>query len=212
MLRVITDFDYKTIDKMLHDLFPSIKMTHIASDRALVEMGFADYPPCIFTMDITWDEYEEMMLDLMQIEVDAFNTPDGEMPEKDDLAYLRYLEYGWLWDMFYNAEVTKVSKTNPVFSSIFEVVKTYIDQWDPYNLLSECGCPDDEFDIESQMIADLINTDSSLEEVNNAVSLVFSKMFEPQAFQLAQCKDVSENIYKALLDMKDQEIKEDQAF
>ena len=209
MLRVITDFDYKTINKKLHELFPSIKMTHIASDRTLVEMGFADYPPCIFTMDMTWDEYEDMMFDLMQIEVDAFNTPTGDMPEKDDPAYLKYLEYGWLWDMFYNAEVTKISKTNPVFFSIFEVVKTYIDQWDPYCLLSECGYLNDEFDIEYQMIADLINTDSCLEEINNAVSLAFSKMFDPQDFQLDQCKAVSEKIYKALLDMKDQEIKDD---
>ena len=40
----------------------------------------------------------------MQIEVDAFNTPDGMNPPEDDRLYLRYLEYGWLWDVLFVAD------------------------------------------------------------------------------------------------------------
>jgi hypothetical protein len=45
---------------------------------------------------MTWREYDEMMDELMQIEIDAFNTPDGEPPESNNEAYKKYLDHGWI--------------------------------------------------------------------------------------------------------------------
>lgn len=46
-----------------------------------------------------------MMDELMQLETDAFNTHNGEMPSENDLSYKKYEKYGWLWDMFCNADI-----------------------------------------------------------------------------------------------------------
>lgn len=50
-----------------------------------------------------WDEYEDMMDKLIQLEIDAYNTEDGIEPSKDNPYYQKYLKYGWLWDLFYQA-------------------------------------------------------------------------------------------------------------
>lgn len=107
MLYVETDFDYGTIEEHLHAVIPSIIMSHVVTDEKLKQLGFVDHAPCVFSLDMTRDDFEDMMDELMQLEVDAFNTPDGSMPPEDDPLYLKYLKYGWLWDMFYNATVTE---------------------------------------------------------------------------------------------------------
>ena len=72
----------------------------------------------------------------------------------------------------------------------------------------ESGCPEDEFDIESLMIRKRISLDSSVEEINNAVSEVFSEQFEPQYFQPYQCINVSLDIYKQINRNKNQVIED----
>ena len=96
-----------------------------------------------------------------------------------------------LWKNVVNASRAFAKKT------LFQIIKECIDRWDPYNLLAQ-GCPDDEFDWESLMVRERINKDSSLEEINTAVSVVFSKQFEPQYFQPYQCRDVSEEIFQLI--------------
>ncbi len=105
MLYIETDFSFEDIKRALQEVYPSARPEHIVTDYVLKQLGFVDYPPCIFSLDMTWNEYEEMMDELMQLEIDAFNTPDGKMPAEDDPAYQRYGKYGWLWDMFYNAKI-----------------------------------------------------------------------------------------------------------
>ena len=89
MLYITTDFSYKTIEE-------GIKTK---------KLGFVDCPPCCFSLDLSWGEFEDMMDELMQLEIDAFNTPNGEMPSENDFLYKKYEKYGWLWDMFYNADI-----------------------------------------------------------------------------------------------------------
>ena len=77
------------------------------------------------------------------------------------------------------------------------IIKECIDEWDPYDLL-RIGCPKDEFDLESRMIAGKINAYSSEKQINEAVSAVFSYMFEPERFAPEKCADVSRNIFNAI--------------
>lgn len=89
---------------MLSEVYPSIKIKHIATDQKLKELGFVDFSPCVFLMDTDWAGLELLMDELMQLEVDAFNTSDGKDPPADAPLYLRYLEYGWLWDVLFKAD------------------------------------------------------------------------------------------------------------
>ena len=108
MLYVETDMaSHKTIRKCLDKAYPQARTEHITTDRALKALEFVDWPICVFSLDMTWDEFENMMDALIQLEVDAFNTDDGEMPAEDDEDYQRYMYYGWLWDMFYQAQERK---------------------------------------------------------------------------------------------------------
>ncbi|MBR3167446.1 MAG: ATP-grasp domain-containing protein [Erysipelotrichaceae bacterium] len=86
--------------------------------------------------------------------------------------------------------------------TFFDVIKECVDRWDPYNLLGT-GCPQDEFDREVQMIRERIRKDSSLDEINTAVSEVFSKQFEPEYFQPHQCTSVSNEIFEVINKNKD---------
>lgn len=107
MLYVETEMaSYETIEKSLADVYPKARLEHIFTDKALKALGFVDFPPCVFSLDMTWNEYEEMMDELMYIEVDAYNSSNGYDPDEDDEYYQKYLKYGWLWDLFYSASVS----------------------------------------------------------------------------------------------------------
>jgi hypothetical protein len=79
---------------------------------------------------------------------------------------------------------------------IYQVVKREIDKWNPYGLLPEAPC--DEFDDESKALADKLKPNSSLEEIANAASTVFSDSFEPQSFTVDKCMDVARRIKEGL--------------
>lgn len=96
---------YERIKALLPDIKPDIKITLVCCDDNLEKMGFCSSAPCIVCFDLSLDELEKLLDDLMQIEVDAFNTADGNDPPENDPYYQKYLKYGWLWDiMFYAKE------------------------------------------------------------------------------------------------------------
>ena len=104
MLYVKTNNYYEKIRKSMNEVLPQIKIEHVLTDYTLQKLGFAQQAPCIFSMDITWKEYEDMMDELMMLEVWAYY--DGEEhPEKPE--FKRYEEHGWLWDMFFKAKEYK---------------------------------------------------------------------------------------------------------
>jgi len=37
------------------------------------------------------------------LEIDAYNTSDGDFPKPSNTAYQKYIKYGWMWDWLYNA-------------------------------------------------------------------------------------------------------------
>lgn len=60
--------------------------------------------------------------------------------------------------------------------NLFDIVKKHIDELDIYSLFA-AGAPDDEYDIESEMICADISADSSEEDIARAAAAVFERMF-----------------------------------
>ena len=58
----------------------------------------------------------------------------------------------------------------------FDIVKKRIDEADYMSLL-KTGAPDDEYDLESEMISSAISAGSSADEIAEIISDIFSKMF-----------------------------------
>ncbi len=58
--------------------------------------------------------------------------------------------------------------------SIYSIVKKYIDEYDFDDLLA-IGAPQDEYDLESTRICQRININSSVEEIAETISDVFSQ-------------------------------------
>lgn len=78
----------------------------------------------------------------------------------------------------------------------FFEVKKCIDEWNPYGLLPDA--PENEFDGESEMIAEEIYDGISIKELAGVISEVFSMEFEPDYFQEEQCMDIAETIYNEI--------------
>lgn len=94
---------FDVIQSRLPEVCPNIEFSLIATDEALQELGLRKYTLCVVGFDLDAEGFKKMMCELEQIEVDAFNTPDGKPPKSNDPDYQRYLTYGILWDILYNA-------------------------------------------------------------------------------------------------------------
>ncbi len=94
---------FDVVQSRLPDVCPNVKFSQIATDEALRILGLSKYTLCVVGFDLDANAFQKMMSELEQIEVDAFNTPDGKEPKRNDPDYQRYLTYGILWDILYNA-------------------------------------------------------------------------------------------------------------
>ena len=88
-------------------------------------------------------------------------------------------------------------KTRKDYDLALDVIGKVVNEWDPYCLL-EGGAPKDEFDAEIRQLATYIPRISTPDDASLAVSEVFSKMFEPELFDLESCRDVGKRLYEAL--------------
>ncbi len=95
---------YTQIATLLPDLRPDIKINLLSMDENLEKLGFCQSAPCEVSIELSAEEYEQLLDELMDMEVDAFATSDGSYPADDDPKYLLYCKYGWLWDVLYGAE------------------------------------------------------------------------------------------------------------
>jgi hypothetical protein len=83
---------------------------------------------------------------------------------------------------------------------IFLIVKGVIDEYDPYGLLS-CHAPDNEYDLESAKIAELIDKNSTTDEIATIISEVFTHMFNkdfPKADFIQAAHDIKNHFDKYL--------------
>ena len=95
---------YNRIQTLLPDIKPDIKITLMSCDDNLEKLGFCSSAPCVVCFDLSFDELNQLLDDLMQIEIDAFNTNNGEYPSQNDPYYQKYIKYGWLWDVLFHAK------------------------------------------------------------------------------------------------------------
>ena len=98
---------YDEIKELLPDICPNVPIRLASEDQNLVKLGFAKEVPCVIELDVSDEEFEDMMIELLDIETDAFNTEDGKNPPPNDPYYLRYLKYGWISDVLTNAKKVK---------------------------------------------------------------------------------------------------------
>ncbi len=94
---------FDVVQSRLPDVCPNVKFSLIATDEALQKLGLSKNTLCVVGFDLDAEGFEKMMSELEQIEVDAFNTPDGKSPKSNNPDYQRYLTYGILWDILYDA-------------------------------------------------------------------------------------------------------------
>jgi len=90
-------------------------------------------------------------------------------------------------------------KTPSAYKTALERVRLIIDEWDPYALL-ENGAPADEYESLAMSVVGKSSRAFSAEDVVQAVSSIFSGAFEPEHFQVEQCREVGLKVFAALQD------------
>lgn len=102
MLQVkVSRNDFDKINLLLPDICPEVSFSLISEDTNLVKLGLCNSAPCTIEFNMSAKDFYEMLDTLNDIEVDAFNTENGK---SNNIAYQKYLKYGCLYDILYNAE------------------------------------------------------------------------------------------------------------
>jgi hypothetical protein len=78
-----------------------------------------------------------------------------------------------------------------------EIVRSIINEWDPYSLLAE-GAPDDEFEGEIASIVRQLPRIRSNNDMILAISTVFSSAFESERFRPEDCAEVGARLFDRL--------------
>ena len=99
----IEESNYNKMKILLPDICPDVEFDLIATDDNLKKLGLCADSPCVIAFNIDESRFDQMMDELIQLEIDAFNVSDG-YPSSDDPLYQRYIKYGWMWNVLHNAE------------------------------------------------------------------------------------------------------------
>lgn len=97
--------EYHQIRTLLPDMWPGLKVALCAADKNLVNLGLRSSSLCLVSIDLSDDEYESLLDKLLQLEIDAYNAPDGAYPAGNDLYYGRYRKYGHLRSILTLSEI-----------------------------------------------------------------------------------------------------------
>lgn len=75
------------------------------------------------------------------------------------------------------------------------IIKKYIDEWDPMELL-EIGAPNDEYDTEVEMIISQLPSIDHVSQLAKCIQAVFENMFyeDEDIFSIEKCTVIAENI------------------
>lgn len=96
---------YRELKQRLSEIHPEIELTLVSCDYALAALGFVDEPPCIVHFDMTEEELDDLLDDLMEYEIDAFQVDNGTQSAWEKTPeYQAYVKYGWMWNVFYYAK------------------------------------------------------------------------------------------------------------
>ena len=78
---------YKRLKLLLFEIHPEIKLVLASCDYALASLGFVDQPPCVIHVDITQEEMEKLLDELMDFEIASVDMPERS---KEYQAYVKY--------------------------------------------------------------------------------------------------------------------------
>ena len=92
--------DYKKVKTLLPDVCPDVSFSLKEKDENLVFLGLAKSAPCIVVFHLNEEEFEEMLTTLNFLEIDAYID---DVPNENSFAFKKYLKYGCLYDILYNA-------------------------------------------------------------------------------------------------------------
>lgn len=85
--------------------------------------------------------------------------------------------------------------------SLFEVVKTIIDEWNPYGGGSDCRRPVNEFQAEAAMIAVQIEPNMSVNRVASVICEVFAAGFTDETLTEKECRVPAKRILRCIKDL-----------
>jgi hypothetical protein len=128
-----------------------------------------------------WDNFERRRLEDVNRRGEIVNILDiwsADGTELLERVYQREYQIGTDGGITLNCAAAGVENLNALIwgdDDTFAIVKTAIDKGDPIKLLSLS--PDDEYDLESRHIASKITKDSSIDEITQACTVVFTKWF-----------------------------------
>lgn len=92
-----TDLEtYYKFKKSISEIYPQLTVKLISQDPMLKNLGFIDKVPCEIELYATDEQFDELWNRVLQFEIDAYNTPDGENPPENDPNYILYCKYQWL--------------------------------------------------------------------------------------------------------------------
>ena len=91
---------YLKLKECLSELCPEIEVNLLSSDTMLKELGFVDVAPCKIEVCANETQIGKIRDMAIEFEAAAFDTPDSEYPNDDNIDYIKYLRYGWLFDFF----------------------------------------------------------------------------------------------------------------
>lgn len=93
----------ETIQERLSELHPEYKTEIANCDLNLELLGFCKSAPCDLFLDISDDDFLNLLDELMQIEVDAYNIDEDE-PDERSPQFQKYKRYSWIYDVIFDAE------------------------------------------------------------------------------------------------------------
>lgn len=86
----IKDIPKEHMDKLISaiaDLRPAMHIRVISEDTALYQLGFVQYVPCLIEIDASDEEIEELVEEVQQMEIDAWNFDEHDL-KKPEVAKL----------------------------------------------------------------------------------------------------------------------------
>lgn len=91
---------YEKMKQCLSEIHPEIILNLVSCDYQLASLGFVKSPPCVVEFDLTDEQMNNLLDELMELETDSVEMP------KDSPEYQAYEKYGWMWSYLYYAEST----------------------------------------------------------------------------------------------------------
>lgn len=92
LVKDIPKDDAEKLIAAIADLRPDMSVRIIAEDDALCQLGLVQYMPCSAEVDAADEEIEELVEEVYQMEIDAWNFDDRELKKSEITKRQKELE------------------------------------------------------------------------------------------------------------------------